>query len=317
MARIRKADRMVKLANLTSRPLFGEGEEANSASSRIYYDLLPTELSNTIFHQLNSEIRWRRMHHQTGEVPRLVCCQGEIGDEGETPLYRHPSDQTLPVQVWTPAVEQVRTAAEEVVGHPLNHALIQLYRSGHDYISEHSDKTLDIVPGSKIVNVSFGAQRTMRLRTKRPLPPAATISSPMSQPVSSPSKAAIRITHRVPMPHNSMLTMSLTTNAEFLHGISADKRPVCELSEAEKACDGQRISLTFRHIGTFLSADKERIWGQGATGKTKADARPVVNGDAAESAKLVRAFGKENQVSGVEWKEIYERGSDVLHLKPI
>jgi hypothetical protein len=104
MARVRQADDMVKIGNLTSKPLFGEDEEVSSAGSHIFYDLLPPELSDTIFDRLNAEIRWQRMHHQTGEVPRLVCCQGEIGAGGETPLYRHPSDQTLPVQEWTPAV---------------------------------------------------------------------------------------------------------------------------------------------------------------------------------------------------------------------
>jgi alkylated DNA repair dioxygenase AlkB len=41
--------------------------------------------------------------------------------------------------------------------------LIQLYRTGADYISEHSDKTIDVVRGSRIVNVSLGARRTMTL----------------------------------------------------------------------------------------------------------------------------------------------------------
>lgn len=33
----------------------------------------------------------------------------------------------------------------------LNHVLIQKYRNGEDYISEHSDKTVDIVRGTSIV----------------------------------------------------------------------------------------------------------------------------------------------------------------------
>jgi alkylated DNA repair dioxygenase AlkB len=45
--------------------------------------------------------------------------------------------------------------------------LIQLYRTGADYISEHSDKTIDVVRGSFIVNLSLGARRTMTLRTKK------------------------------------------------------------------------------------------------------------------------------------------------------
>jgi len=290
-----------------SRLLFGEDKEAESAGSRIYYDLLPPELASTIFDQLKDKVDWQRMHHLTGEVPRLVCCQGNIDPEdGSKPLYRHPSDQTLPLQHFTPTVEKVRQAAERVVGHGLNHTLIQLYRGGTDYISEHSDKTLDIVHGSQIVNVSFGAQRVMRLRTKR---------AAGKDTAASPNSAPQRTTHRVALPHNSMLTMTLATNAEYLHGLNPDKRPACELNNAETAYGGERISLTFRQIGTFLSADDKMIWGQGALGKSKADAKPVISGDSAESEKLVRAFGAENQASSIRWEAVYGGGSDVLHLK--
>ena len=83
------------------------------------------------------------------------------------PVYRHPSDTSLPLLHFSPAVQMLREEVVKHVGHEINHCLIQLYRTGADYISEHSDKTLDIIPGSSIVNVSFGAMRTMRLRTKR------------------------------------------------------------------------------------------------------------------------------------------------------
>lgn len=293
------------------QPLFGEGSEEGSAGSRILYDFLPPELAQTVFDELNAEINWQRMHHQTGEVPRLVCCQGTVGEDGSMPVYRHPSDQTLPLTHWSPTVDRVRKAAEKVVGHPLNHALIQLYRGGTDFISEHSDKTLDIAHDSQIVNVSFGAQRTMRLRTKRD---AAKTPGPPAEG-SSPPSTTTRVTRRVPLPHNSLLAMTLPTNATYLHSIPADKRPSIELTEAEKAFSGQRISLTFRHIATFLSANSSRIWGQGATGKKKEDARAVVEGGGEESEALVRAFGKENQSSRVEWGECYAEGSDVLHLR--
>ncbi|GAB1740202.1 hypothetical protein NU219Hw_g5318t1 [Hortaea werneckii] len=294
-----------------SKPLFGEEKELESAGSHILFDVLPEEHAGNIFDTLHSEVHWQRMHHQTGEVPRLVCCQGDIAEDGSRPVYRHPSDHTLPLHPWTPAVDSVRRAAERAVGHPLNHALIQLYRGGVDYISEHSDKTLDIEKGSKIVNVSFGAQRTMRLRSKR----GHKASQPVPPSKSSKTTQPSRTTHRVPMPHNSMITMSLETNAEFLHGINPDKRPPVEFTDVEKAYDGHRISLTFRHISTFLSKDEKLIWGQGATGKVKDDAQPVINGNPEESEKLVRAFGAENQASSIDWHAVYGEGSDVLHLK--
>ncbi|TKA76673.1 hypothetical protein B0A55_02606 [Friedmanniomyces simplex] len=321
-AHIESTDKLPK--TMQEHPLFGEDKEVESAGSRILCNLLPAELAETVFTRLNAEVEWQRMHHQTGEVPRLVCCQGTIAEDGSKPVYRHPSDETLSLHPWSPTVETVRKAAEQAVGHPLNHALIQLYRGGTDYISEHSDKTLDIMKGSSIVNVSFGAQRTMRLRTKRgvtviTLPAdgsSSTGQASSSPPTPPPRPPPPRTTYRVDLPHNSMLTLSLRTNAEYLHSINADKRPAVELTEAEKAYEGQRISLTFRHIATFLDAEGERIWGQGAVGKTQREARPVVSGDAAESEGLVRAFGAENAASGIEWEVVYGRGSDVLHLRP-
>ncbi|SMQ45045.1 unnamed protein product [Zymoseptoria tritici ST99CH_3D7] len=284
------------------RPLLGDDMERESAGSRIRYDLLPEHISRIMFHELEREVDWQKMYHQAGEVPRLVCCQGSVGNDGSMPVYRHPSDQSVPLQPWTTNVDLVRKAAEKIVGHPLNHVLIQLYRNGNDYISEHSDKTLDVAPRSNIVNVSFGAQRTMRLRTKR-------------RALTSEPKPPERSTYRIPMPHNSMLTMSLATNAQYLHGIKADKRPRCELVEEEKAYNGQRISLTFRHIATFINEDSSRIWGQGAIGKTRKTARSVINGDPAESERMVRAFAAENQASSIRWEGTYGDGFDVLHLK--
>lgn len=303
--RIRQRDRKAATGHHRSlpQPLFGEGKASESASSTMLHDFLSPELSETVFDTLYKEVNWQSMHHQTGEVPRLVSCQGSIYQDGSKPIYRHPSDESIPLEPWTPTVEAIRQAAKDQVGHPLNHVLIQLYRGGTDYISEHSDKTLDIAQNSYIVNVSFGAQRTMRLRSKR------------SSSAGNNDKPAPRTTHRVPMPHNSLLKMSLATNAEYLHGINADKRPGVELQEAEKAYGGARISLTFRHIATYLNRDSTLIWGQGATAKTKEEARPVVNGDAGESERLVRAFGAENQASAMRWEGVYGEGSNVLHLK--
>ena len=108
--------------------------------------------------------------------------------------------------------------------------------------------------------------------------------------------------------------MGLATNRNVLHEIRQDKRPVTLKTPTELAFSGERISLTFRHIATFLSADESLIWGQGATGKTKAEAKPVRNGDVDATTKLLEAFSRENHRSDFEWDEEYGKGSDVLHL---
>lgn len=184
--------------------------------------------------------------------------------------------------------------------HPVNHVLIQHYRSGADYISEHSDKTVDIVRGSSIVNVSIGAQRVMTLRSKKDAVPGESVK---------------RAIERIPLPHNSMFVMGLETNAKWMHAVRHDNRPIKTKSEEERFNNGERISLTFRHIGTYLTVDKKYIYGQGAKGKTQEAARPVILGGK-ESEKLIIAFGNENHQSDFDWDANYGEGSDVLHFTP-
>ncbi|KAH7396932.1 hypothetical protein DE146DRAFT_60050 [Phaeosphaeria sp. MPI-PUGE-AT-0046c] len=306
-----------KVQSLATLPVLGPGDKIGEGDSSILHDFLPPGLTHptnpnkplrdVIFTQLYNEVRWQKMHHQTGEVPRLVCCQGEFSDDGSMPIYRHPSDQSLPLLHFSPKVQVIRKHAEKLVGHPLNHVLIQLYRSGNDFISEHSDKTLDIVRDSSIVNASFGAQRTMRLRTKKD-------SSTTETADAETPKEDHRTTQRIHLPHNSLFTLGQATNATWLHGIQADKRIAAERSAPELAYNGIRISLTFRHIGTFLDARSSIIWGQGATAKEQRDAADVINGDEEESATLIRAFSTENSRTNFSWSDTYGTGFDVLHL---
>ncbi|KAF2036426.1 hypothetical protein EK21DRAFT_52066 [Setomelanomma holmii] len=309
-----------KLQSLANLPVLGPGDTIAEGDSRVIHEFFPSDLTHPtdpskplrdlVFAQLHSEVKWQKMMHQQGEVPRLVCCQGEFGDDGSMPVYRHPADQSLPLLHFSPKVQLIRKQAEQLVGHPLNHVLMQLYRSGNDYISEHSDKTLDVVKGSSIVNVCFGAQRTMRLRTKKAAKPPSETASEDKQKEEDSQRA----TQRVPMPHNSMFILGLKSNEKWLHGIMADKRLPAERSSAELDYNGMRISLTFRHIGTFLDARESTIWGQGATAKEQRDAADVINGDEEEGERMIRAFSKENHGAEFDWDQHYGAGFDVLHL---
>ena len=194
----------------------------------------------------------------------------------------------------------IRAHVERTLQHPVNHVLIQLYRSGADYISEHSDKTIDVVRDSRIVNLSLGARRTMTLKTKKD-----------SLDVTVAGGILSRRTQRVPLPHNSLFVMGLQTNARWMHSVHTDKRPEDTKNPAER---GPRISLTFRHIGTFLTrSPPQLIYGQGATRKTRAEAQPVVQGGV-QAERLLAAFGAENHQSEFDWDAAYGEGFDVLHF---
>ena len=112
---------------------------------------------NTTYESVASEVTWHTMSHRGGEVPRLVALQATRGEDGAEPLYRHPADEQPPLCGWTPTVDNIRREVERRIGHPLNHCLLQLYRTGRDWISEHSDKTLDVVRPSSIVKRVAGA----------------------------------------------------------------------------------------------------------------------------------------------------------------
>ncbi|KFY65497.1 hypothetical protein V497_01374 [Pseudogymnoascus sp. VKM F-4516 (FW-969)] len=288
-------------ASLTST----EGEPICEGDTVIITDLLPSKEEEGIFEKVKTEVQWQRMSHQGGEVPRLVAVQGEIGKDGSIPIYRHPADESPPLLEFSPVVTVIRREVEKKLGHAVNHCLIQLYRSGTDYISEHSDKTLDIVPDTYIANVSLGAQRTMTFRTKRVLKDGKQLQTDEENP---------RQTCKAVLPHNSLCRMGLTTNMRWLHSIRQDKRLERDKCPEELNYKGMRISLTFRLIGTFLDKDQAKVWGQGAVAKHKRHARPVVNGPTPVAQKMIEAFGTENRSTEFDWPEVYGQGFDALHI---
>ena len=137
-----------------------------AGDSMLHFDILSEDDSKDVFQALLKEVQWSRMFHKGGPVPRLVAIQGEISDNNYEPIYRHPLDHHIEVLSFSPTIDRLRHSVQARLGLCANHALIQLYRTQEDYISEHADKTLDIKIGTAICNLSFGATRVLTLRTK-------------------------------------------------------------------------------------------------------------------------------------------------------
>lgn len=289
--------------------VLGPGDVVAEGDSHIIYDL---PFPEDAFNLLLNEVSWQSMYHRAGPVPRRVAVQGELLPDGSVPVYRHPADESPPLSPFTSTVAQVRDMVEELIGHKLNHVLIQLYRGGHDSISEHSDKTLDIVHGSSICNVSFGAQRTMCLRTKR----SAKLQNTPSNRYSDLTEGGRRV-QRVPLPHNSLFVWGPKSNMRWLHAINPDRRPDHEKSPAELRYDGIRISLTFRHIGTFMSPSTGVIWGQGAVSKTSNTAQQIIHGDKTEITRLLCSFSDENRQTEFHWNAIYGHGFNIVNFETV
>lgn len=277
--------------------------------SWLHVDRMPS-IDGSTLEVLTAEVGWLKMSHRGGEVPRLVATQGDVssGAAGDAaggariePLYRHPADDYPPVLPWTPTVARLRDEVVALVGHPFNHCLIQLYRDGKDWISAHSDKTLDVMSDSFIVNVSVGAERTMVLRRKGKVvegePP--------------------RETQRIALPHGSVMQMSLATNREWVHEIR-QQGAAGEL--------GPRISLTFRWIGTSWNATTGAVWGEGSPHQTREAAEAAAAARAAlseeerlprelaEAEEMLKLFREENQSASFD-RRTYQPGFEVVHLR--
>jgi alkylated DNA repair dioxygenase AlkB len=316
----RPYERKKKMKNSLS--LVGPAEAIGEGDSFIRCPVVSASTADSAFYTLKKSVEWQKMFHRSGEVPRLVAVQGEIDEDDESePIYRHPADESPEMLPFDNTVDMLRTACEKLVGHDLNHVLIQYYRSGEDNISEHSDKTLDIVRGSSVVNLSLGAQRIMTIRTKKDTtikPTSKTPDLPHSHTDSFIDAAVERITQRIPLMHNSLFILGPLTNQYWLHSVRADKRPASERSAEELAYGGERISLTFRQIGTFVDKKRKLIWGQGARGKTREDAGKLLEGPEAdrEGERMIKAFGMENHQAGSwSWDEGYGGGFDVVNFE--
>jgi len=180
------------------------------------------------------------------ELPRLQNLQADIS-KGVIPVYRYPGnyhgDEWVTFQ-WSPISSKIRECVEKslkpLVVQRMNHCVTNYYRDGEDCIAHHSDKDLDLDRNGVIVSVSIGDERILELKRR-------------SEP---------RDCTQIILPHGSMLVLGPKTNALFTHSI------------LQKPSSSQpRISLTFRHVLSFMDLKTRYIFGNGASLSTLDEVR--------------------------------------------
>lgn len=281
------SDELIKLSEIfyeTTNNIVNRSLNFGSSDSTIYYDILNETniLSNQIikdFDQLKDSINWQEMAHNGNMVPRLICQQAIIEND-LIPIYRHPVDYQLPYEQFDPHTKKLAEHIEQTLGlnYKLNHVLIQLYRSGADFIGEHSDKTLDVMSNTSVFNYTYGATRYMFLKDKI-------------------NKSDVQY---IALKNNSLFVLGPETNKYFYHGIKHDNRPDVEKSIDELSFDGIRISYTFRCINTFLNIKTNQLEGQGAP--------QSYDNYCNDYDKMIEAFGKENREVTFDWTTNYGNG---------
>lgn len=241
-------------------------------------------MNNNYYNDLINEINWETdVTHLGGPLPRLFALQATITEIVNkdiiietVPLYRHPMDKYIKELQFTPTVEKIRLQLEEKLNCKLNHAIIQCYRSGEDYISEHADKTLDVAKDSIIVNYTAGETRILKLRSK-----------------DKNEKGDYDI-FNVLLENDSAFILDMETNLKYKHSIRKNANII-----------NPRISITFRNIHTYYTRDKEgnilSIFGKGYGEKN-----PL------SKDELYESWSKENNSSQYTWKDLYSRGYDKI-----
>lgn len=277
------------------------------SDSTLLLDILPERLAMNSFSLINKEVIWSEMYLKGSVVPRLVCIQGTISVDHIEPIYRHPADFHPELTIWTPAMQEIRDIVSERLKSEINHALIQLYRSGHDSIGEHSDKTLDIARGSSVMTLSLGAKRTLILRSK-----LKSIKDPGSKKASGGPRREV---WKIPLPHNSLFILGSVTNGLYMHSIKEDNRLPSLKTAEEVAFGGQRISLTFRCISTFYDRKSGHLLGQGAPRESTDTSCSLSQSDKSNDKEMIDdynrllcAFSAENKLVDFDWDHYYGSG---------
>lgn len=139
--------------------------------------------------------------------PRLTAWAGELP-------YRY-SGQTLPAQPADAVVATLMASASAACGVAFNHALLNLYRGGHDKMGLHADNEPELGKDPVIASISLGETRRFRLvpKDKRARP------------------------RTVWLEHGSLLVMGGTLQHRWRHEVPGTNKPL-----------GARINITLRHI---------------------------------------------------------------------
>jgi alkylated DNA repair dioxygenase AlkB len=195
---------------------------------------LMTELGKE-FNWLNPADPRAAVNRQGKPMPRMKACKrkARVDAKGSAtwPFYgNYPGSRPLHYYASGPLSETASPLTfmlceiiDTVVGSKHNHVLGTKYRNESDQISAHSDKYQDLVDGSFITSLSFGATRDL---------------------VFEPVTAGQGKRFTLALTDGALFVMGPKTNAAFTHCVPPSKTPTA-----------LRMSLIFRQVAKHVKTD--------------------------------------------------------------
>ena len=183
-----------------------------------YSQFFSPEESVDVFNELLATMPWEQdevfLFGQRRVLSRKVAW---VGDGNFCYFYSGTSKMASP---WTKPLLLIKERVERQCSHPLNSCLLNLYHDGSEGMGWHSDDEKTLGRNPVIASVSFGAERTFKLKHRE-------------------SKEVVSVL----LEHGSLLVMKGETQHHWVHTVPKTKK-----------VSKPRMNLTFRYfVGTIPS----------------------------------------------------------------
>ncbi len=179
---------------------------------QFFPDFFSKSESDLFLQKLRTDIEWKQesmnMYGKQVNFPRLTAWYGD----NDKPYSF--SGITLQPKIWSEELIEIKNKIEPLAQVKFNSVLLNLYRSGNDSISWHTDAEKELGINPVIASVNFGVTRKFQLRHNQ-----------------TKEKIEIELTH------GSLLIMQGELQHFWQHQVPKTAKMV-----------GERINLTFRVI---------------------------------------------------------------------
>ncbi len=126
--------------------------------------IIDTARAKEYFNALLDSIEWKHdesfIYGKHYVTKRMVAWYGDKSFEYS---YSNTKKKALP---WTKELMELKTLVEKISGETFNSCLLNLYHSGEEGMSWHSDDEKSLVENACITSVSLGAERTFSFKHK-------------------------------------------------------------------------------------------------------------------------------------------------------
>lgn len=138
------------------RPVYPPFSPLNELN--VITDFYSPEESQNLYTQLLEENAWPDNHYQVGgrifELPRQQTWHADPG------IRYSYSNNLLQTRPWTPLLQSIRQRVERAADARFNSVLVNLYRTGDDYVGWHADDEPELGQAPLIASLTLGASRT-------------------------------------------------------------------------------------------------------------------------------------------------------------